>query len=151
MQTRIEQFFRDYVAAFNRSLGETPAYDAIRAAFAPSFIAAGPTGVICGQNDQAFAERLEQGYAHYRSIGTRRMTLREVALTAIDAHHQMARAFYSSEYQRRDGTLVTIDFDVTYFLQITDARPQIFGYVAGDEEALLREHGLLDEKPDASP
>ena len=116
MQADIERFFRDYVAAFNRSLGESPDLDAIRAAFAPCFVAAGPTGVICGQNDEAFLEFLEQGYAFYRSIGTRSMTLLGVETTPIDANHEMARVFYSSEYERRDGGLVTIDFEVTYML-----------------------------------
>lgn len=147
MQEKIEQFFRNYVTAFNRSLGEDPAYEAIRACFAPCFIAAGPTGVKCGQNDETFTEHLEQGYAFYRSIGTRRMILRNVTLTPIDANHQMARIFYSSEYQRRDGDLVTIDFDVTYLLQIREDRPQIFAYVAGDEQALMREHGLVPDRP----
>lgn len=148
MQSKIERFFRDYVAAFNRSLGGVPDYEAIRAAFAPCFVAAGPTGVICGQNDEKFAEFLEQGYAFYRSIGTRRMMFRGVTLTAIDTYHQMARVLYSSEYERRDGDLVTIDFDVTYLLQIKDGTPQIFAYVAGDEQGLLREHGLIAEDPE---
>ena len=148
MQEKIEQFFRDYVAAFNRSLGGTPDCEAIRAAFAPCFVGAGPTGVLCGQNDEKFAEALEQGYAFYRSIGTRRMILRGVTLTTIDSKHQMARVFYSSEYDRRDGVLVTIDFDVTYLLQMKDATPQIFAYVTGDEQGLLHEHGLIVENPD---
>jgi hypothetical protein len=146
VQADIERFFQDYVAAFNRSLGESPDFETIQAAFAPCFVAAGPTGVICGQNDDSFREILEQGYAFYRSIGTRSMTLLSIDLTPIDANHQMARVFYSSEYQRRDGDLVTIDFDVIYMLHIENATTQIFAYVAGDEQALLREHGLVPEE-----
>jgi hypothetical protein len=138
-------FFRDYVAAFNRSLGESPDLETVRRSFAPCFVAAGPTGVICGQNDESFSEVLEKGYAFYRSIGTRSMTLLRVDLTLIDANHQMARVFYSSEYERPDGDLVTIDFDVTYLLHIENGKLQIFAYVAGDERALLRERGLLAE------
>jgi hypothetical protein len=55
----------------------------------------------------------------------------------------MARVFYSSEYERSVGDLVTIDFDVTYMLHIEGATPRIFAYVAGDEQAALRENGLL--------
>lgn len=72
------------------------------------------------------------------------MTLLKVDLTPIDANHQMARVFYSSEYERHDGKLVAIDFDVTYMLHVENETPRIFAYVAGDERALLREHGLLD-------
>ena len=145
MQADIERFFRDYVDAFNRSLGETPDFEAVRAAFAPCFVAAGPTGVNCGRNDDSFVKALDQGFTFYRSIGTRRMILRSVALTPIDPNHQMARVYYSSEYERRDGDLVVIDFDVTYMLHIQNATPQIFAYVTGDEQALLREHGLVAE------
>jgi hypothetical protein len=143
MEANIEQFFRDYVDAFNRSLEGPLDLATIRAAFASCFVAAGPTGVSCGQNDESFTEALEQGYAFYRSIGTRRMIFRGVTLTEIDTHHRMARVFYSSEYHRRDGGLVTIDFDVTYLLQLNGATPQIFAYVAGDERAVLRQHGLI--------
>ncbi len=145
MQARIEHFFQDYVAAFNRSLGDSVDYEAIQSAFAPCFVAAGPTGVVCGQNDDSLRSFLEQGYAFYRSIGTRRMILLRVDLTPIDANHQMARVFYSSEYQRDDNAPVTIDFDVTYLLHIEDHRPMIFAYVAGDERASLLEHGLIHD------
>src|SRR5262245_41919825 len=143
MEANIEQFFRDYVDAFNRSLEGPPDLATIRAAFASCFVAAGPGGVSCGQNDESFTEALERGYAFYRAIGTRRMIFRKVTLTEIDTHHLMARVFYSSEYHRRDGEFVTIDFDVTYLLQLNGAIPQIFAYVAGDEHAVLRQHGLI--------
>jgi hypothetical protein len=38
---------------------------------------------------------------------------------------------------------VTIDFDVTYLLHLESGAPQIFAYVAGDEQGALREHGLV--------
>jgi hypothetical protein len=59
----IERFFEDYVAAFNRSLGESPDLETLRVAFAPCFVAAGPTGVVCGHNDDEFVEFLKRGYA----------------------------------------------------------------------------------------
>jgi hypothetical protein len=126
MQADIERFFQDYVTAFNRSLGDTPDLETIRSAFSPCFVAAGPTGVIYGQNDDSFLEFLKQGYAFYRSIGTRSMKLLRVECTPIDANHEMARVFYSSEYESRDGALVTIDFDVTYMLHLEDGAPRIF-------------------------
>lgn len=143
MKPEIQQFFQDYVDAFNRSLAGPVDTAAIRGAYAPCFVATGPTGVISADNDESFAEFLEKGYSFYRSIGTRRMILRGVELTEIDEHHQMARVSFSSEYGRPDGEAVTIDFDLTYMLQIIGEKPEIFAYVAGDEEAVLREHGLV--------
>ena len=140
----VEQFFRDYVAAFNRALDGTGDVAVIRNSFAPCFVAAGPTGVMCGQNDESFAQALEKGYAFYRSIGTRKMIFRGVAVIEVDDLHRMARVSYSSEYDRRDGQLVTIDFEVTYMLHLNDKALQIVADVAGDEQAVLRQHCLID-------
>jgi len=132
------------VAAFNAALHGSGDLSAVRAAFAPAFIGAGPTQVECSRNDEAFGAALESGYEFYRSIGTRRMTLRGVEVTAIDPAHRMARVRYSSEYERKsDGETVNIDFEVVYLLQISDGRPLIFGFVSGDEQAVLRQHGLV--------
>jgi hypothetical protein len=38
---------------------------------------------------------------------------------------------------------VTIDFDVHYLVQKLDAEPKIFGWVSGDEQALLRKYGIV--------
>ena len=38
---------------------------------------------------------------------------------------------------------VAIDFDVHYFVQKLDGEPKVFGWVSGDEQALLRKHGIL--------
>ncbi|MDR0786677.1 MAG: nuclear transport factor 2 family protein [Gemmatimonadota bacterium] len=143
MQADTARFFEDYVAAFNGALHELSDFEAVRAAFASCFVGAGPAGVVCGQNDSSFLEYLRNGYAFYRSIGTRRMILLRVEETLIDATHRMARVFYSSEYARHDGTMVTIDFDVTYMLRFADGTPRIFAFVTGDEQAALREHGLI--------
>jgi hypothetical protein len=35
-----------------------------------------------------------------------------------------------------------IEFEVTYFLHFQDGDPKIFAYITGDEERVLREHGL---------
>jgi len=35
-----------------------------------------------------------------------------------------------------------IDFDVHYLVQKLDGDPKIFGWVSGDEQALLRKHGI---------
>jgi hypothetical protein len=35
-----------------------------------------------------------------------------------------------------------IDFDVHYLVQQLNAEPKVFGWISGDEQALLREHGI---------
>jgi hypothetical protein len=147
MQPDLKAFFDDYCAAFNRSLGERVDADAIIAAFADCFVGASPAGVNCGQNGAHFREVLETGYKFYKDVGTERMNVRGVDVTEIDSAHHIARVSWRADYKRRDGTPVSIDFDVTYILQTQSGqKPKIFAYVTGDEMAALEEHGLLEVK-----
>jgi hypothetical protein len=36
-----------------------------------------------------------------------------------------------------------IDFEVHYFIQKLSGEPEVFGWVSGDEQALLRKHGII--------
>lgn len=143
MKPDYDAFFAGYVDAYNRSLGDEVDVDGIRAHFADCFIGAGPSGTRCGENDESFAETLRQGYAFYRSIGTRRMSVRRLAVTEIDANHDQVRVFYRAEYEK-DGQPLTIDFDLVYLLQTVAGVTKIFAFIAGDETALYRQHGLVE-------
>jgi hypothetical protein len=138
-------FFDEYAAAFNRSLGDKVDADAIMAAFADCFVGAGPSGVICGHNGKPFRDALENGYAFYKDVGTKRMSVRGLDVTAIDDDHHMVAVHWRAEYERKDGSPVAIDFDVTYMLQtLPGEASKIFAYVSGDEMAALKAHGLLE-------
>jgi hypothetical protein len=141
----VERFFAGYVDAFNRSLGDHVDTDAIMAHFSPCFVAAGPQGVKCGENDQTFADVLQQGYGFYRSIGLQQMAMRAVATTPIDNDHQMARVSYRASYKKVNGELIDLDFEVTYMLAARGDTFEIFAFVAGDEMALYRKHGLVPD------
>jgi hypothetical protein len=141
----VEAFFDAYVESFNRSLGSEVDVDGIRAYFSDCFIGAGPAGVRCGENNTDFADVLVQGYAFYRSIGTRTMAARAITTTPIDETHQMARVDYRATYDKPSGETVAINFAVTYFLAAQGQTFTIFGFVAGDEMALFRQHGLLGD------
>jgi len=145
MPTPVDRFFREYVNVFNRSLGSEVDVEGIRSHFSDCFVAAGPGGVKCGENNDDFADTLRQGYAFYQSIGTRAMAVRNVKTTPIDESHHMARVEYRATYDKPSGETVEIDFAVTYFLAAQDQSLTIFGFVAGDEMALYRQHGLLGE------
>ena len=145
MTEDVDRFFRSYVEAFNRSLGETGDVDGIRGHFSDCFVAAGPGGERCGENGDEFAETLQQGYGFYRSLGTRAMAVHGIIETPIDDAHRMAQVDYRAIYERPDGQMLELDFAVTYFLQSSDAGLKAFAFVAGDEMALYREHGLVPE------
>lgn len=71
------------------------------------------------------------------------MTLRAVRIDPIDEHHCVAHVAWTATYDRGPAPDACIDFDVHYFMQQLDGEPRIFGWVSGDEQALLRQHGIL--------
>jgi hypothetical protein len=57
----------------------------------------------------------------------------------------MVKVHWFSEYLRKDGEKIPIDFEVIYFLQKLEEAPKIFAFIGGDEEKVLKENGLLPE------
>jgi hypothetical protein len=138
-------FFRRYSEAYQRSLGDHVEAELIRSFFAEDFLALSTAGGInAGKNDDSFAETLEQGYAFYKAIGTVSMISDRVEAEEIAPNHDRVRVFYTAGYRRKDGTKVSISFDLVYLLQRTDG-PKIFAFIAGDEIGLYQRHGLVDE------
>jgi hypothetical protein len=141
-----EEFFREYAKAYERSLGESVDVAAIRSFFAEAFVSAGVSGrVAAGANNEAFEVALRKGYGFYKAIGTTSMKVERVEPEALYENHDRVRVFYSAGYRKRDGTVVSIPFDVLYLLQRRTGGPKIFGFVAGDEMAAYRTHGLVNE------
>lgn len=140
-----EAFFREYAAAYERSLGDRVDVKTIRGFFAEAFVSASIAGEIAGgKNDETFAETLEKGYAFYKAIGTEGMAVDHVEADALYENHDRVRVFYVARY-RKDGTEITIPFDVLYLLQRRSDGPKIFAFIAGDEMGLYRQYGLVDE------
>lgn len=136
-----EEFFREYAKAYERSLRESVDVAAIRSFFAEAFLSAGVNGqVATGANDETFEESLRRAYAFYKAIGTISMKIDRVEPEALYENHDRVRVFYSAGYRKKDGTEVSIPFDVLYLLQRRSAGPKIFGFIAGDEMAVYREH-----------
>ena len=143
MQPDFDRFFIAYADAYNRSLEGEVQDKAIRACFTDCFIAAGPQGSSCGDNDESFSRTLKEAYAFYRKIGTKRMNVRRVQATPIDPAHHLVRVFYAADYVKPDGEPLTIDFDVAYLTETHAGKTRIFGFVAGDEMALYKQYGLV--------
>jgi hypothetical protein len=143
MPHNIPAFFESYANLYNRALAGEKVFGEIMSRFSNRFIAAGPQSVSTGKQDAAFRRTLARGYDFYRTIGTQRMTAKRVETTPIDANHCMAKVFYCAEYSKPDGSPLKLEFDVTYFLDVSTTKPKIFGFVAGDEMALFKQHGLV--------
>lgn len=143
MEASVRRLFERYESFFNRSLGGDMDGDELAALYASEFIAASPAGVMAGKNDDQLKQAMAQGYARYRAMGTREMRIRSVRLAAIDDHHCVAHVAWTATYARQDRSDTVIDFDVHYLVQQLDGEPKVFGWVSGDEQAVLRKHGIV--------
>jgi len=140
-----EQFFQSYVDFYNAALEEKPILDELRKCYAEYLVSASGDQVMGGQNGAEYTKVLEQGFGFYRAIGVTRMLCRGVDISAIIPDHDMAKVHFRAEMRKKDGSPLSLDFDVTYFLQRRDGGPKIFAFVSEDEMNLFREHGLVDK------
>ncbi|MCD6672151.1 MAG: DUF4440 domain-containing protein [Burkholderiaceae bacterium] len=143
METSVRKFFERYESCFNQSLRGDMDTDEVAALYASEFIAASPAGVMAGKNDDQLKQVMAQGFARYRAIGTKEMRIRNVRLSSIDDCHCVAHVAWTATYARNDQPDVAMDFDVHYLVQKLDGEPKVFGWISGDEQALLVKHGII--------
>lgn len=142
--TLLHTFFEAYANRFNDALKGGDDVVATAAAFADYFVSANPSGVTGGKNDEAFTKQIPAGNDFYRNIGTTSMIIRSLDITWLDGLHAMVKVFWRSEYERKkDAAQVTIDFEGIYLLQVREGQPRIFAYITGDEQEVLRSHGII--------
>jgi len=142
-ETSIREFFISYQRFFMKALADDLDADELSALYTSAFIAASPAGVITGKNDDTLKQNMINGYAHYRSIGTKCMQVRNIRLSPIDDLHAVAHVAWTAVYAKSDQPDISIDFEVHYLIQEIDGQPKVFGWISGDEQALLRERGVV--------
>jgi hypothetical protein len=143
-QPDYSDFFSRYAAAYRRSLSGTVEIDTILGFFAETVLALGINGSLSAAERDGLAERLEEMYAFYKTMGTRGLAVERIETEPLYTNHDRVRVFYRGEYEKRDGSRLTIPFDIAYLLQRRTDGPRIFAFIAGDESALYRQHGLID-------
>jgi hypothetical protein len=145
MEQTIREFFDAYARRFNDSLraGGRVDVQGVLASFAEYFVESSPAGVHGGRKGFLFRWLVPRGFAHYRRIGTRRMVVRSLEVTELDLMHAMAKVGWHSEYVKKSGDAVAIDFEVIYLMRVADPNPEIFASISGDEQKVLREHGVI--------
>jgi hypothetical protein len=143
METSVRKLFERYERFFEKFLGGKLDMDEVASVYASVFIAASPAGIMTGTNDDQLKQAIPQGFAHYRAIGTKSMRIRNVRITPLDEHHCVAHVAWTADYARKDQPDVAIDFDVHYLVQKLDGAPKIFGWISGDEQAVLKKHGIV--------
>jgi hypothetical protein len=142
-ETSVAKLFERYERFFRESLRGDMDMDEVSSLYAAEFVAASPAGVKTGKNDEQLKHVMAQGYAYYRAIGTKEMQMRGLRISRMDAHHCVAHVAWRAIYARKDQPDVMIDFDVHYLVQELAGQPKIFGWVTGDEQALLKKHGIM--------
>jgi hypothetical protein len=143
---KAEQFFEDYAALFQEALsGKEADVEGTANSFANCFIAASPSGIRCSANNEEFRQAIPKGYEFYKSIGTKSMKIGSKEITLLDDKHAMIKIHWLSEYLKKDNSLLSIDFDVFYFVQYVNGAIKIFSYITGDEQKILKENGLPEE------
>lgn len=140
----IESFFNQYEERVNNALsGKKVDTKGVINSFTDSFIESSPVGVICGKNGKEFGEQIKKGYEAYKKIGITAMDILTKEVIILDDFHAMAKIYWKSSYQKKDKTTGEIKFEVLYFLQTKDRNYKIFAFITGDEEKVLKEHGLV--------
>jgi hypothetical protein len=111
--------------------------------FASCFIGANPSGIACGKNDDQFLKVIKEGYAFYTGIGVTAMDIVSTEITALDDFHHMTKVCWRCSFTRKDGYEGKIKFDNIYLTQTVAGQTRIFAYITGDEQASLKENGLI--------
>ena len=143
METGVKKFFERYEQVFRRALRGDIDMNEAALLYASEFIAATPAGVRAGKNDEQLKQVMAKGYERYRAMGMKDMRLRGLRISTIDQHHCVAHAAWTATYAREDQQDTAIDFEVHYFVQQLNSEPKVFGWVAGDEQAVLKKHGII--------
>jgi hypothetical protein len=142
----LKTFFADYARRSNDALKDPPVedVDGVVKSFAPYFVGSSPQGVRGGENGAELREMVPQGFANYRKVGGKAMRITRLDLTELDDANVMATVDWAFDYIRpRDGKSGTIGFTNRYVLNVAGDTPLIFAYLTPDEEAAMREHGLI--------
>jgi len=140
----IRNFFSAYEARFNDAIHGKEDIDGTVNSFETCFLEASPGGINCGKNDESFREVIPKGNSYYRSIGTKSMRISNLDIQKLDDLHFMAKVHWDSSYERKDKTIINIEFDVIYFLRAKNIEWKIFLYITGDEQKVLKENGLIE-------
>jgi hypothetical protein len=143
MENSVKELFERYEQLFRMALTDEVDMDTVASSYAAAFVAASPAGVSVGRNDEHLKQVMRQGFENYRRIGTKDMRLRNVRIAPIDEHHCLAHVAWTAIYDRGSEPDISIDFEVHYLVQQLKDAPKIFGWVSGDEQAVLKQHGII--------
>ena len=145
LETKVRALFDAYAKRSDDALRNPPRedIDGVVGAFAPFFVESSPKGVVGGANDDKFRQMIPKGFAHYREVGGKHMTIKGLKVIELDHHHAVADIDWDFAYTNKAGKSGHVSFTNYYFVTIADGTAKIFAYVTPDEEKAMQEHGLV--------
>lgn len=145
LETKVKKLFEAYGRHSDEALQDPPVVDTetVVRSFAPYVVGSNPQGVFGGANDAAFKEAIPKGFAHYRAVGGKSMTISNVEVTTLDDLHAIAHVDWDFAYTNKAGKSGHVAFRNLYFVTIASGEPRIFAYITPDEQGVMKEHGLV--------
>lgn len=138
-----QALFVRYADALNRSLTSSDEIDTIRSFYAETSLALGQDGSMKAASNEELGAILAHVHEFYIRIRVQSMAVERAEVTELAPRHHRVQVHFVARYLLR-GDEVAIPFSVTYLCQEREDGPKIFAFIAGDETALLRQHGIID-------
>lgn len=145
LETKVRALFDAYGKRADDALHTPPVedVDGLVSSFAEFFVESSPKGVAGGANDERFRASIPQGYARYRDVGGKHLTIKGLKVIPLDHCHAVADVDWDFAYTNRAGESGHVTFTNFYFVTTASGSPKIFAYVTPDEEQAMAEHGLV--------
>lgn len=141
MEPQVRTFLEGYGRLTNRGIAGDIDGAALAACFANSFVASSPAGVM-GGNAEGLADVIADSLRTYARIGATAFQIERIGVEPLDDLHALARVGWRFDYSK-DGREGQIRFTNLYFVTTASGEPKIFCWITPDEQAALREHGLV--------
>jgi hypothetical protein len=145
LENKVRALFDAYGKRADNALQDPPIEDVegLVNSFAGYFVGSSPKGVAGGANDQKFRSMIPAGYARYRAVGGKHLTIKGIKVTRLDHCHAVADVDWDFAYTNKAGRSGHVTFTNFYFVSIATGDAKIFAYVTPDEEQAMAEHGLV--------
>jgi len=141
---QIDDLFNQYSNIFNKAVKEGVIdIESTAELYSECFIGANPLGVQCGKNDKEFRVALQKGYAFYKDIGITSMEIVSKEITFLDEFHTMVKVRWKSSFIKKDDTAGNVEFENIYIAQTNENKHKVFAWITGNEQAVLKEIGLI--------
>lgn len=145
LETKVRALFDAYGKRSDDALQDPPKedVDGVVNAFASYFVESSPRGVVGGANDGGFRDMIPKGFAHYRAVGGKHMTIKGIQVIELDRLHAVADVDWQFDYVNKEGKAGQVTFTNFYFVTIADGSAKVFAYVTPDEDQAMKDHGLV--------